>query len=108
MADWPVPSITPIEGTWLAELDSEYFNEEPGQKGFPGIDGYMYVGPRDLLLREPLSAQAALDDEYHAELERRATAIQAPPQSPQWPQTHIRNEQQSTAFSYEPDQSPGG
>lgn len=76
------PALNPdVQGTWLATLDSAYVGEEPGRAGYPGVDAHLYVGRRDLLLREPRSAQAVLDTDYLAELERRATAIEAPADS---------------------------
>jgi len=61
MASWPVPALTAISGTWLADLDSSYFGLPPGQKGFPGADGYLYLGPRDFLLQQPISSKTVLD-----------------------------------------------
>jgi hypothetical protein len=78
MASWPVPSLTPVEETWLAGLDSSYFGLPPGQKGYPGADGYLYLGPRDFLLHQPISSRTVLDSAYIAELQQRAVTIQAP------------------------------
>lgn len=109
MADWPRPSIVAIEGSWLEELDSAYFNEPPGEKGYPGVDAYLYVGPRDTLLREPRSAQAILDDEYIAELEQRAASIGQPPDGPGTPRRAFQLESEASVFSYNRQKAvPGG
>jgi hypothetical protein len=102
MASWPTPSIMPIAGTWLGRLDAAYFDEPEGEKGYPGVDAYLYVGPRDLLLREPRSAQAIIDEDYIAELEQRAASIDEPPDGPMWPANGIRRELQGSVFSYVP------
>jgi hypothetical protein len=111
MASWPVPSLTPITGTWLGDLDSSYFclpgdAPLPPGKGYPGIDGYLYCGPRDFLLHQPLSAGAILDRAFTAEREQRATTIQAPPDSPWHPAVLFQQEEASSAFFYHPDQVP--
>jgi len=36
------------------------------------VDAYLYLGPRDLLLNEPVPAEIVLDKAYMAELERRS------------------------------------
>jgi hypothetical protein len=101
MASWPNPAIIEIEGSWLADLDSEYFNEPPGEQGFPGVDAYLYTGPRDTLLREPQSAQAMLDADYIAELERRAAMV-GRADGPMAPSDVLRREAEASVFSYEP------
>ncbi len=103
-ASWPVPSLTPIEGTWLAGLDSSYFGLPPGQKGYPGADGYLYLGPRDFLLHQPISSRTVLDETYLAELQQRAVTIQAPPNSPQYPAAEFQRETEASVFFY-PDQA---
>jgi hypothetical protein len=98
LLSWPLRSILPIQGTWLATLDSGYFNEESGQRGYPGVDAYLYVGRRDLLLREPRSARTALDSDYLAELERRAMN----------PAVMLEQELESSTFSYDEGATPPG
>jgi hypothetical protein len=74
LASWPVPSLAALPGTWLADLDYGYFfagEGGGGRKIATRVDGYLYLGPRALLLNEPLSA-AALDTVYLRELVRRA------------------------------------
>lgn len=84
---WPNPSLVPIEGTWLGALSpSDIWT--PGVRiidckaniGFPPelqkpvedvIDAFLYLGPRELRLSEPIPADIALDDEYMTELQRR-------------------------------------
>lgn len=112
MEEWPVPAIMEVEGSWLDDLDAAYFNQPPGEeptdpKGPPGVDAYLYVGPRDQLLREPRSAQALLDEAYMAELEDRATRLGAPPEAPRWPENMRRIESEEGALMFDPDRDPG-
>jgi hypothetical protein len=105
MTSWPVPSLATLQGTWLGELDSSYFSLpgdpplDPG-KGYPGIDGYLYLGPRDFLMHQPLSARTILDKDFTAELERRATVVQVPPDAPWWPSVLSQQEAASSVFFY--------
>ncbi|EOD65541.1 hypothetical protein H480_26102 [Amycolatopsis vancoresmycina DSM 44592] len=97
LGSWP--ALVPLQGSWLGALETTYFpvNREypPGTRGYPGVDAYLYEGPADLLLREPLSARAVLDTDYLTELRRRATAIDAPPDSIEWPETFFARERTS-------------
>ncbi|MEU0789034.1 hypothetical protein ABZ342_03135 [Amycolatopsis sp. NPDC005961] len=97
LGSWP--SLTPIAGSWLGTLDTTYFptnrDYPPGTRGFPGVDAYLYQGPVDLLLREPLSARAILDTDFLNELRRRATAIDAPPDGLEWPEFFFDRERAS-------------
>ncbi|WP_410614899.1 hypothetical protein [Amycolatopsis sp. lyj-109] len=92
-------ALVPLKGSWLGSLETTYFpvnrDYPPGTRGYPGVDAYLYEGPADLLLREPLSARAVLDADYLAELRRRATAIDAPPDSIEWPETFFERERTS-------------
>ncbi len=88
MANWPVPSLVNLKGTWLADLDFAYFFEpifmgKPNGEvhvGFPegistiskAVDGFLYLGPSDLLLDEHMPASVFMDQDYIAELRRRA------------------------------------
>jgi hypothetical protein len=75
LASWPIPSLAALPGTWLADLDYGYFFPGEGGGGTrisARVDGYLYLGPRALLLNEPISATAALDTAYLRELARRA------------------------------------
>jgi hypothetical protein len=97
LGSWP--ALVPLKGSWLGSLETTYFpvnrDYPPGTRGYPGVDAYLYEGPADLLLREPLSARTLLDTEYIAELRRRATAIDAPPDSIEWPETFFERERTS-------------
>lgn len=104
MASWPVPSLTPIERTWLAGLDSSYFGLPPGQKGYPGADGYLYLGPRDFLLHQPISSRTVLDYAYIAELQQRAVTIQAPAGGLAYPAAQFQRETQSGVLFYDSGQ----
>jgi hypothetical protein len=112
MARWPRPSIVEIEGTFLEDLDTAYFNDVlPGEDqgtGNPGVDAYLYVGPRDSLLRSPRSAQAMTDDAYIAELQDRADRVGAGPDSPRHPDTIFRAEAEAGPFLFDPDRAPVG
>ncbi|KDN22450.1 hypothetical protein [Amycolatopsis rifamycinica] len=93
------PAVVPLPGSWLGSLETTYFpldrDYPPGTRGYPGVDAYLYEGPADLLLREPLSARAVLDTAYLTELRRRAAAIDAPPDSIEWPETFFERERTS-------------
>ncbi|RSM40778.1 hypothetical protein DMA12_26305 [Amycolatopsis balhimycina DSM 5908] len=97
LGSWP--ALVPLKGSWLGTLDTRYFptnrDYPPGTHGYPGVDAYLYEGPADLLLREPLSARAVLDQAYLTELRRRATAVDAPPDSIEWPETFFERERTS-------------
>ncbi|MEV6644410.1 hypothetical protein [Amycolatopsis sp. NPDC051371] len=97
LGSWP--SLTPVAGSWLGTLETTYFptnrDYPPGTQGYPGVDAYLYEGPADLLLREPLSARAILDTDYLNELRRRATALDTPPDGLEWPETFFERERSS-------------
>lgn len=108
MASWPVPSLTPFKGSWLAELDSSYFSlpgdaPQPPGNGYPGADGYLYLGRRDFLLRQPIAASAILDQDFIAQMQRRATVTQAPPDAPWYPSVMFQQEEESSVFFYDAD-----
>ena len=99
MVSWPIPSLVTMKGTWLADLSSAYFayqDDGHGSRGDRGIDGYLYLGPRDLLLSQPLPARIALDEEYMEELRRRATILHAPMR----PEAVLQQELGSSVFTY--------
>jgi hypothetical protein len=119
MASWPVPTlIKNIQGTWLADLlDVTYspgairirFIQGPSGmeqrivpivlSGFSKmVDSYLYLGPRDLQLREPRPAEISLDRDYMAELQRRATLLGEEPIDPGKPLSG-----ESNLFLYDPD-----
>jgi len=103
MASWPVPSLVPFEGTWLGGLDASYFpdTEEvpPGAHGIPGVDAYLYLGRRDVLLAEPIS-RAFLDQSYLAELNRRADILGQPADSPMRPAAVLARAAESSVLFY--------
>ncbi|HET8633263.1 MAG TPA: hypothetical protein VFL88_03895 [Gemmatimonadales bacterium] len=80
LASWPVPSLVELRGSWLADLDYGYFfPDESDAAGIAArVDAYLYLGPRALLLNQPISAVAASDTAYMRELARRATIERGP------------------------------
>lgn len=106
-ASWPNPSLVPTRGTWLGALSpSDIWT--PGlriidckvQIGFPPalqkpvegvVDAFLYLGPRDLRLSEPIPASIALDTEYLTELQRRE-ALTAVPGAPERSLEELRAE----------------
>jgi hypothetical protein len=108
LASWRVPSlVVNLPGTWLADLlDQTYSSanivfgvgdsgklpagpaEAKGtfaavppeaQANFSSmVDAYLYLGPRDLLLNEPVLAEVVLDNKYMAELRGRTTLMGDP------------------------------
>jgi hypothetical protein len=120
-ASWPNPSLVPTKGTWLGALSpSDIWT--PGvriidckvQIGFPPelqkpvedvVDAFLYLGPRDLRLREPTPADIALDNEYMTELQRREalTAFPGtPPRSLEEMRAEILQEAQQTILEGPP------
>ena len=84
LAAWPVPSLVSLPGTWLADLDYGYFFPGEGGGGrhiAARVDGYLYLGPRALLLNAPISNGALLDTAYMRELARRSM-INGHPRTP--------------------------
>lgn len=68
MASWPVPSLVQnLRGTRLMNANPYFFSKM--------VDAYLYLGPADLLLAEPESAEIFLNKGYMAELHRRAEII---------------------------------
>jgi len=74
IAGWPVPSLVALRGTWLDDLPWAYYfpDERRGTPISAAVDAYLYLGPRDLLLNDPIPARVVLDTAYMAELARRA------------------------------------
>jgi hypothetical protein len=94
MASWPIPSLVQeMTGTWLADLLNMTYSSgaviitkdaagklsesrEGVIAGFSKmVDAYLYLGPRDLLLKEPRPAEIFLNTEYMAEMHRRAAIM---------------------------------
>jgi|GEM_PF-1634525 len=77
MKSWPIPSLVPIKGTWLADLDLAYFAEfvtrsMAGIEIADAYDAYLYLGPRDVLNREHIPSDILDDKSYIEELNKRA------------------------------------
>lgn len=101
MASWPIPSLAVIKSTWLADLPSACSATAPDQdggRGFHGVDGYLYLGPRDLLLRQPIPAQIVMDKGYMAEIQRRAQIRRGAAN----PERALQEEAKSSVFFYDP------
>jgi hypothetical protein len=101
---WPNPSIALTKGTWLgALLLSDIFQpgimfdtdcnvqialfpprlQKQAQKPMEHyIDAFLYLGPQEFRLSEPIPADFALDADYMTELRRRQTLMGEPSQSP--------------------------
>jgi hypothetical protein len=62
------------------------------------VDAYLYLGPRDLQLSEPRSAETLSDKEYMTELQRRANLFGDGPINP----GKLLNSESNT-FLYDPD-----
>jgi hypothetical protein len=95
LATWPIPSLALAKGTWLGALHLGHFIP-PGTRidqdcnvhhDFPKalqkpmeelVDGFLYLGPQDLRLREKIPADIALDVTYRTELERGGAMIGFP------------------------------
>jgi hypothetical protein len=76
MQSWPRPSMVPIKGTWLADLDLPYFmwpfpRRMAGEAIADKVDAYLYLGPGDALVYEKTPASILEDQAYMAELSRR-------------------------------------
>lgn len=95
---WPNPSLALTKGTWLGALSlSEIFPPPINvdldckvQIAFPPelqkpleafVDAFLYLGPQEFRLNEPMPADIALDADYMAELQRRESLIGFPGES---------------------------
>jgi hypothetical protein len=91
-AGWPIPALAHAKGTWLGALqvseflppgsmidkDCNYYHEFPPAMRKPienFVDGFLYLGPQDLMRREKLPADIALDVDYKAKLQANAAMI---------------------------------
>lgn len=88
LANWPNPSVARAKGTWLGALDLGHFlppatridekdcsvhNEFPKHLQKPMedlVDALLYLGPKDLALKEQFPAYIVLDADYMAEARR--------------------------------------
>lgn len=93
--NWPIPSLARAKGTWLGALDLSHFLPAPTridqdcnvQHGFPKmlqkpmedlVDAFLYLGPQDLLVREKIPADIALDAAFHRDLQQGGPMIGFP------------------------------
>ena len=94
-ASWPVPSLARAKGTWLGALGLGHFypptvwtdndcnvhDELPNNEQKPMsdlVDAFLYLGPQDLRLTEPMPADIALDGDYMTESIRRMALMGMP------------------------------
>ena len=94
-ASWPVPSLARAKGPWLGALglgqfypptvwtdnDCNVHDELPKNEQKPMadlVDAFLYLGPQDLRLTEPMPADIALDGDYMAESMRRMALMGMP------------------------------
>jgi len=127
MASWPVPSLVEnMVGTWLADLldkaDSSagvVIVTKTGKDGKPSesharpaeaitefsrmVDAYLYLGPRDLLLKETNPAEVFLNKDYMAEMQRRAAVMGAGPITDQANPEKV-SDRDFNPFLYDPDE----
>jgi len=125
MASWPIPSLVQdMSGTWLADLldktqtlgggailfrvgkDGKRTESPVDSSGVPAskkVDAYLYLGPRDLLLKEPRPAEVFLDKEYMAEMQRRAAIMGGDPIADQANPEKISDRDYSPFF-YDPNE----
>jgi hypothetical protein len=125
MASWPIPSLVEdLPGTWLADLLDKTHNLGGGAVFFkvgkdgkriesvidsgevPAtklLDAYLYLGPRDLLLKELRPAEVFLDKEYMAEMQRRAAITGGGPIADQANPERISDRDYSP-FLYDPNE----
>jgi hypothetical protein len=85
--NWPIPAFAVAKGTRLGALDLSHFIPPPTRLDqdcnvhheFPPemqkpmedfVDGFLYLGPQDLRIREKIPADIALDSDYRAELQK--------------------------------------
>jgi hypothetical protein len=108
MADWQIPSLALIEGSWLQTIDCQKFpamvlKQRPSSadtdkapapaeaqmralpaapsqaKPLSTADGYLYLGPRDSLTMSPIDPLIYLDQDYFAEQSRRREILGGQP-----------------------------
>ena len=80
MRTWPTPSIVPVKGSWLADLDLPYFfwpspQRMAGESYADLVDAYLYLGPGSSLTYEQTPETIVNDQKYIAELSRRFGAV---------------------------------
>jgi hypothetical protein len=99
-AEWPVPSLARIKGTWVGVSDlgrflpaltlidkncnvHTDFSKEFQQPVENMVDAVLYLGRSELELKEQIPADVAVDLEYRKELQRRQALPGIPSASPQ-------------------------
>jgi hypothetical protein len=104
---WPIPALAHAKGTWLGALqlsdflppgsmidkDCKYHHEFPPAMQKPienFVDGFLYLGPQDLMRREKLPADIALDADFKAKLQSNAAMIGFPNAGAETPQEFER------------------
>jgi hypothetical protein len=125
MGAWPVPSmVEDLPGTWLADLLEKthsfggmsvmFWGGKDGKRtgtpvdsgGVPPtkmVDAYLYLGPRDLMLKDPHPAEVFLDKDYMAEMKRRAAIVGEGPVTDQADPEKISDRDYSP-FLYDPNE----
>jgi len=125
MAAWPIPSLVEdMAGTWLADLldkthtlggtlvmfrfgkDGKRTETPVDFGGVPPlkmVDAYLYLGPRDLMLKDLHPAEVFLDKDYMAEMKRRAAIMGPGPVTDQADPEKISDRDYSPFF-YDPDE----
>jgi hypothetical protein len=124
MAAWPVPSLVEVlPGTWLADLlekthslgmfimfrvgkDGKRTETPVNSGGVPPtkmVDAYLYLGPRDLMLKDPHPAEVFLDKDYMAEMKRRAAIMGEGPVADQADPEKLSDRDYSP-FLYDPNE----
>jgi len=125
MAAWPIPSLVQgLPGTWLGDLldktktpgggavlfkvgkDGKRTESPADSSDAPTskmVDAYLYLGPRDLLLKEPRPAEVFLDKDYMGEMQRRAAIMGGGPIADQANPEKISDRDYSP-FVYDPNE----
>ncbi len=125
MAAWPIPSLVEnMAGTWLAALldkthtlggmlvmfrvgkDGKRTETPVDSGGVPFskmADAYLYLGPRDLLLKDPHPAEVFLDKDYMAEMKRRSAIMGPGPVTDQADPEKI-SDRDYNPFFYDPNE----
>jgi len=112
-----------MAGTWLADLldkthtfggavlfrvgkDGKRTETPVDSGGVPlskMVDAYLYLGPRDLMLKEPRPAEIFLDKDYMAEMKRRAAIMGPGPVTDQADPEKVSDRDYSPFF-YDPNE----
>jgi hypothetical protein len=128
MAAWPIPSLVEdLPGTWLGDWldktqslgavgvlfrvgkDGKRTESPVDSGGVPVtkmVDAYLYLGPRDLLLKEPRPAEIFLDKDYMAEMKRRAVIMGEGPVTDQADPEKV-SDRDYNPFFYDPNELQG-